>query len=80
MGHHQYLYKLNIITGIALIPLEVTADDHTIGEKSNMIYFHESGYRTNTTIAWYPSGSTIIRERIDNPDYVRYHERRRNTD
>lgn len=74
---HEYIYKLNIIGGMALIPLELTADDLYVGDTEGILYFreknrHNSGY---TIIAWYPVNNTIIRERLENPDHVAYHSR-----
>lgn len=75
---HRYIYKLNITGGLALIPLEITADDHFIGKQAAMIYFHEEDRKGDTSvIRWFPINNTIIMERIDNPDYVRCFDRTR---
>ena len=78
LNYHKYIYRLNIITGMALIPLEITADDHHIGENTGIIYFkgYRLGYSDSETIAWFPSVNTIIRERVDNPDYKSRRDRR----
>ena len=68
---HEFLYKLHIITGLALIPIEITADSHIINGKTGMIEFesYRKGYNGKEDIAWYPIVSTIISEKVDNPEY-----------
>jgi hypothetical protein len=76
LGYHKYIYKLQIVGGLALIPIEITADNHHIGEKTGVIYFKESIPFSDKCIAWYPTVNTIISERIDNPDYIIQQDRR----
>ena len=56
---------------MALIPLELTADDHIIHGESGIICFHTEQKHTSRvkTISWYPIVNTIIREVVANPDY-----------
>lgn len=75
MRYHKKIYKLKIITGLALIPLDITADSHVIGEKTRMIYFNEDIPYNNILLSCYPVNSTIISDIIDNPNYIERDER-----
>jgi len=75
LGYHKYIYKIQIVGGLALIPIEITADDHHIGEKTGIIYFKRDIPYSSEYIAWYPTSCTIITERIGNPDYIKQTDR-----
>ncbi len=78
MGRLRYIYKLEIIGGLALIKKEVEADYITF-QSDKYIFKENMGGNViahdDKVVAYYPVVNTIISSIEDNPDYVDIAER-----
>jgi len=73
MGHLRYIYKLEIIGGLALIKKDVEAD-YMMGETDKYVFKESLGDNVSTSsdkiLGFYPIHNTIVSSIEDNPDYV----------
>lgn len=64
MSDSRYTYKLLVNVGMAMIPMEIDADNVVLTDKGAYCF-----QRKKKNVAYYPITTTIISDIIDNPDY-----------
>lgn len=69
MSNYRFIFKLEIISGLALIPKEVECDYYEAKEGTYIFHSRNKNY-CEGILGRYPIINTIIHSINENPDYV----------